>query len=367
MKRISRWVVLGLMLALLVPLFSTQAQSDLDEVLQEVLESVFDSTGPAAVLQITTPEGTWSATTGRIDTQADTPPTLESRFRIGSISKTFVAVVALQLVEEGVITLDDPINMWLPDELVENVANAEIATIRQLLSMRSGIPEYLEQEFLEAVLDDPQHVWTAPEALTYAYDKEAYFEPDTAFLYTNTNYVLMQLVLEAAAGEPLNVLVRERILDPLALENTYTQIQEDLPDGIVHGYADVDGSGELVDVRDYNDGAGLGDGALVSTTGDLSRFYQALLQDRTLLSEESMLALLDFQDTGEGDGYSLGLNNYQTPWGTALGHPGGVLGFSSIALYLPDQEIIVVGLFATDATDLLGIVTNTLTAVLGEA
>jgi len=366
MKRFSRWVILGLMLVLLVPLFSTQAQDDLDEVLQAVLDTTFESTGPAAVLQVTTPDGTWPAAAGRVDMEEDAPPTLESRFRIGSTSKTFVAVVALQLVEEGVITLDDPISMWLPSDLVENLPNAETATIRQLLSMRSGIPEYLQYAFFNAVLEEPQHLWTATEVLTYAYDKEAYFEPGSAFRYTNTNFVLMQLVLEAATDQPLHVLVRERILDPLGLENTYTQIQEDLPDGIVHGYSDLDGSGELVDVRDYNDGAGLGDGALVSTTGDLTRFYQALLQERTLLSEESMQELLNFQDTGEDGSYSFGLNEYQTSWGEAVGHPGGVIGFSAIALYLPDQELIFVGLFANDATDLLSIVTDGLTAVLGE-
>ncbi|HRF98271.1 MAG TPA: serine hydrolase, partial [Aggregatilineales bacterium] len=103
-----------------------------------------------------------------------------------------------------------------------------------------------------------------------------------------------------------------RILDPLGLENTYTQIAETHPEGFVYGYEDWDGDGEAENVSDINDGAGLGDGALVSNTADITTFYQALLQDQTLLGEEMMAELLTFSPDDEGAGYSLGLGEWET-------------------------------------------------------
>jgi D-alanyl-D-alanine carboxypeptidase len=315
-------------------------QADLDEALQDFSA---DSTAALAV-QVTTPESTWVATTGLADDER--PTVADDRFRIGSMSKTFVAVVALQLAEEGVFDLDDAASEWLPDEVVERIANADTVTIRQLLSMRSGIEDYLGSEFFDAILDDPTYQWTLLEALAYAYDLPALFEPDAEFYYSNTNYLLVELVIEAAAGEPLYVLTRERIIEPLNLTNTYTQIAETLPGEFVWSYEDVDQDGTEEEVSQVNDGAGLADGGIISTVGDLTTFYEALLLDETLLSEESMEELLDFQTADESGGYSLGLGEYESDWGPAIGHSGAVVGFLSNGVYLPDEEAIIIVLSA---------------------
>jgi D-alanyl-D-alanine carboxypeptidase len=239
---------------------------------------------------------------------------------------------------------------------VERIANADVVTVRQLLGMRSGIDDYLAQPaFFDRVLAEPDHVWTAEEALTYAYDLPALFAPDEEFNYSNSNYLLAQLVLEDAAGLPLHTLMRERILDPLGMDDTYTQISETLDGGFVDSLFDFDGDGILDNLSLINDGAGLGDGALVSTAADLTTFYKALLQDQTLLPEAAMETLLDFADTGEGDSYSLGLTRLETPWGDAWGHSGGVVGFASVGAYLPELDTTVIVLSTSpnfDPTDL---------------
>lgn len=333
-----------LILMLLLGVVSAQAE-DGDDLLADVVAEFVGEDDPALVVQVSTPEGTWSAAGGRAD--GERPTEVTDRFRIGSMSKTFVAVAALLLVEEGVFDLDDPASAWLPDAIVEKIANADSVTIRQLLAMRSGIDDYLgTDEFWEAVEDDPTRVWTAEEALEYAYGLPALFAPDEESYYSNSNYLLMQVILEAAAGMPLHSLIRERILDPLNLANTYTQISESLPGGFVEGYEDWDGDGELDAVSGINDGAGLGDGALISNVNDLTTFYRALLDEQTLLSEESLDELLAFEADDDG-GYGLGLSSWETDFGEAWGHSGGVVGFLSIGVYLLDFDVIIIVLSAS--------------------
>lgn len=319
-------------------------QATLDELVAEFAASI---DGAAVAVQITVEGEAWSAAGGFADGQRATTPS--DRFRIGSVSKTFLAVTALLLAEDGVIDLDSPAADYLSESLVENIANVESVTLRQLLAMRSGVPDYLEtDEFWGAVGENPSRIWTAAEALTYAYDLPAMFAPDEDYYYSNSNYLLAQLVLESATGTSLEALIRERILIPVGMDETYTQIFESLPGGFVHGYEDFDGNGEVENVSDINDGAGMGDGGLISTVGDLTKFYEALLVDEALLSEDSLEELLTFQEDDEDGQYSLGFSAWDTEFGTVWGHSGGVLGFQSLALYIPDEDVMVMVLVASN-------------------
>lgn len=342
MKHLFRLVLL---VVFLLPTFNVQAQTDPTADLEALLEEYADETEPAVSIRITTEDGSWAAATGRIDVSADAPATTDSRFRIASMSKTFVAVVLMQLVEEGKLSLDDPISKWLPEHIVSKLANAESATIFQLATMTSGIPEYLDYDFYEAILEDPTYEWTAPEVLEYAYGLDAYFAPGEDFEYTNTNYILLQLIIEAATEKPLHVVVRERILDPLGLSNTYTQLQEELSGGFVHGYEDFDEDGTVDDVTLVNDGAGLGDGALISNTADLARFYQALFINDELLKPETLQQMIDAGDENE---YGIGLSILSGPDGVVIGHDGAVSGFTGAVYYVENSEAIVVYLQASD-------------------
>ncbi|GAB4530968.1 MAG: serine hydrolase domain-containing protein [Anaerolineae bacterium] len=334
-----------MLLMLLVSVFAFSPVTAQPDDPQAALDAVVEAFAPgdaALVVQVTTPEGTVTSTSGLA--RPDQPTTADDRFRIASMSKTYVAAVALLLAEEGVFDLDDAASEWLPESILENLANADEVTLRQLLAMRSGIPDYLAQQaFWDTVLEDPFYAWTPEESLAFAFGVPAEFAPDDSFSYSNSNYLLMQLVMEAATGEPLHVLMRDYLLDPLGLEDTYTQIMETLPGEFVQSFYDVDEDGTPEEVTNVNDGAGMGDGALISNAADITAFYQALLQDESILSEDSMAELLDFETES---GYSLGLGQWESDYGAVIGHSGGVLGYTSIGLYIPDEETIIVVLLA---------------------
>lgn len=353
---------IGMVLAVLVTPPVKAQDDDVQSRLEAAVADYAAADGPAVVVQVTSPAGTWTVATGLAD--GDRPAVAEDRFRIASMSKTFVAVVALMLYEEGALDLEARAADYVADELVAHIPNLDTVTVRQLLTMRSGIPDYLESdEFWAAVQAEPTYEWTAEAALALIFDAAPMFAPGEAFYYSNSNYVLMQLVLEEAAGMPLHELVRERILDPLEMRNTYTQIREELPGGFVNGYADFDGDGVAEDVTTLNDGAGLGDGALVSNAADLTTFYRALLQEQSLLSAAMLEILLTFEEV-EGFGYSMGLYQAETELGIGWGHSGAVVGFISNGAYVPGEKLIVIVLAAGDEIPLEDIVFAAVEAVL---
>jgi len=218
------------------------------------------------------------------------------------------------------------------------------------LTMTAGIPEYFDDEFYDAIYDDPTHEWSPVEVLDFARYEDAYFEPGEGFEYVNTNYVLLQLVIREATDMRLHEAVRERILDPLGLANTYTQIQETLPGEFVHGYEDIEGDDTPEDVTLLNDGAGLGDGALISTTADLTRFYQGLFIEGELLDDDSLDAMLDAAD--EETEYGIGLEVFDSEYGLLVGHTGAVFGFTGAVFYAEELDAIVAILYASDSLEM---------------
>ncbi|MBI1279089.1 MAG: serine hydrolase [Anaerolineaceae bacterium] len=337
-----------LVILFLLPMMTIHAQDDIQSQLNSFVAEIAPKDGAAVSARITIGDKTWAAAGGLVDTTKSQAASPDDRFRIASMSKTWLAVVVMQLVEKGTLSLDDPVTKWLPDDLTSQIANADQATIRQLLTMISGIPEYLNDDFYAQVGQDTTHNWTPKEALTFAHNLPASFAPGEGFEYCNSNYLLLQLIVEAASKKPMHQLMREGIFTPLKLENTYVQIEEKGAP-FVHGYEDFDGDGQIDDVTDYNDGAGLGDGALVSNTADLTRFYQGLFVRHEILGEASVQAMID---AGKNENeYGIALEVSEGDHGLQLGHTGSVLGFSGAVYYLPDLDATVVILYGSQSLD----------------
>ena len=174
------------------------------------------------------------SSSGRRVLGGDDPPTTTDHYRIGSLTKTMTATVILQLAQEGKLSLDDPISKYRPD-----VPNGDTITIAQLLDMRSGLYGYdLDPVFLRAVDADPKRIWSPDDLLAIGYSKPALFAPGTAYDYSNTNYVLLGLVMEQVTGKTASELFQERLFDPLGLDSTLLPALDDasIPSVFAHGY-----------------------------------------------------------------------------------------------------------------------------------
>src|SRR5215212_10088503 len=261
----------------------------LDPALQNKLQAAFgksfrDSGAPGAIVAVRTPEGTWVSARGVADLSSGEPMKPEMYHRIGSVTKTFTATLLLQAEAQGRLSLDDTI-----DRYVKGVPNGEEITLRQMADMTSGIASYTEdKQWVKEWSSDPYRVWK-PEELAQAGIKESpLFDPGTEWFYSNTNYVLLGLVLEQVTGEPIGDLYREQIIEPLGLENTSfpDTANSSIPEPHAQGYT-LQGqpSGEkLIDSTDWSPSEAWTAGMMISTVEDLLVYGRALGTGKGLLS-----------------------------------------------------------------------------------
>ncbi len=325
----------------------------LTERLQRIVERAVDRHKPGypgALLHVTAPElGVWSGVAGMADVETGEAMHPDSKFGIGSITKTFVSVVVLQLVEEGVLSLDDTLPEVLPDETAARFPDSDRITVRMLLNHTSGIADWVSQTTAEATAADPSMIWDIETVLDLAAAQAPYFPPGEGYMYSNTDYTLLGMIIEQATGQSWREQVRSRILEPLDLENTVVRDPGDtsMPDGHAHGYGDV-GSG-VVDVTyaDPSMAGAAGGNAIVSTTADLARFLDAVLAGGLFQNPATLAEMMTFVDAPDEQGfpywYGLGLERYIFPEDIiVIGHGGGAVGYGSVMYHAPDYGITIV-------------------------
>lgn len=290
---------------------------------------------PGAIAYVGRGAATITATDGTGDLATGAPAQATTAYEIGSQTKTMTATVVLQLVAEGRLALDEPVARYLDGSTLAGIPNAQTATLRQLLNHSSGIPDCDQvpgssglPAYVEAARADPSQIFTVDAFLNLVRGLDAEFAPGTRFNYSNTGYLLLQKVIEAVTGTPLNTVLQARIFTPLGMDNT--RLDDFSPDPARwSSYAQL-GGGPLTDVGMLRIDSG-GDGGVVSTAADMVKFQRALLVDRTLLPG-SLLSDMQVPFTLPGvapgpAGYGLGIDTGMLN-GTSLmaGHTGGTLG-----------------------------------------
>jgi len=358
----KRFVCILLCMLLALPLAAQMDEATLEELLAEYVAE----DDPGVVLLVSYEGETWIGARGLADLENGTPVQTDDLFRIGSTTKPFVAVLMLQLVEEGEIGLDDPIVDYLPEDVVANIANAQTATIRQMLNMTSGIYNYTESDdFNDLVEADFSRAWTAAETVATVYGYDAYFAPGADFYYSNTNYNLAQMIIEDVWGEPLADALQEGIFDPLGMESCFLETPDRFAEGIVRGYAFY-GPGDYEDITEINDGVGMGDGGIVCNATDLAKFMPGLLGG-DLLEDETLAAMLETVPDDGGAAYGLGIGVEDGEFGMQIGHDGSTSGFNANMVYLEDEAMVVVLLTNNFDSEIVGDLTTDAQAVaLGE-
>jgi D-alanyl-D-alanine carboxypeptidase len=253
---------------------------------------------------------------------------VDDQVRVGSITKSMVATVALQLVGEGGLRLGDSIERWLPGV----VPNGSNITIRMLLNHTSGIYNYTDDpRFIRAVAQNPYRYWSPAELIALALDNPAVFAPGTGWSYSNTGYILIGLVLEKVTGTAIQNLLERRIFRPLRLESTFFATSGEFTGRYAHGYLppSLTGAGYL-DTSSWIPSWAWAAGAVVSSARDLARFYQSLMAGR-LLRPALLREMTTTVAAGPGVHYGLGIFALDTPCGPLWGHDGGIPGYLSFA------------------------------------
>lgn len=302
--------------------------------LQAALDQIVATGATAALARVDSPSGSWRGSSGVVELGRPARPAAGGQYRVGSITKTFVATVILQLAGERRLRLDDTLEGWLPGA----IPNGADITIRNLLQHTSGIFNYTEVLFasIEEVLQARYRTFRPEELVALAAAQPPVFEPGTAWSYSNTNYVLLGLIIRKVTGRAYGKEVDRRILRPLGLRGTEVPGTDVTIDGPhAHGYEPIEQDGAIVplDFTDLNPSMAYSAGEIVSTTADLNRFYRALLGGRLLRRAQLAEMLTPFADAG----YGLGIFQEQLPGGRTLwGHTGGIFGYLSYSFSTPD-------------------------------
>jgi len=314
------------------------------EPLEKFLHQYVEHAGlPGAVVAIGYDQGNVRyAATGYASVRPETSMTHDRQFYIGSLTKMMTAVVTLQLASEKRIDLSDKIGKFLPKEYQGRIANAESATIRDLLRNSSGIPDYLDGEFFfQLVGRDPQHGWRNVELLSLIADREAYFEPGKNYAPSNSNFILLGVMIEAVEGDHIEAVFNRRIFEPAEMINTSFG-RYPRPASLARGFDDADGDGQLEDVTDYDVGDQLADGGVISTAEDMVKFARALFVNGVLLGPNALeRATTDTVFAGDGS-YGYGLMIGSSDWGPVWGHDGIYFGYSAEFSWFPEQDTVVV-------------------------
>lgn len=323
------WLLM-LIVALLTPAMPARAQDN--PTLQALLDEAIAQGTPGVVVWSAGPDGTTFAVAGYSDSASSIPLTPTDAFRAGSITKILTATLILQLMEEGVLTLDDTVGRWLPD-VAANLPNGDIITLRQLLNHTAGVVDYTSHPaFLQAVADDPDRVWQPRELVATIYDQEADFVAGTSFAYGNTGYILLGMVIEAATGQAYVEVLRERLLEPLGMVNTYLADAEEPTSTVVEGFS-TSGAGRV------HGSSVWASGALVTTAPDMAAFMQALFGGQVFQNPRTLTTMQQTVAVAPGAAYGLGMLYIEDKW---WGHDGGIMGFSSLVLVDPQQATVVV-------------------------
>ncbi|MFB9690700.1 serine hydrolase domain-containing protein [Amycolatopsis plumensis] len=297
-----------------------------NHALQEQLDALVGQF-PAALASVSRGGRTESLVAGSARLGGRVPVPVDGRVRAGSNTKTFIAVVVLQLVAEGKVALDAPIERYLPGLVPGGAA----ITVRQLLQHTSGLPNYTEYLGLEDIAKLRHRYFQPHELLAVAFAHPAKFAPGTKWEYSNTNYVLAGLLIERVTGRPVAEQVTARVIRKAGLHDTYwPQVGDETIRGPhPHGYARS--GGDVVDVTELDPSWGWAAGQLISTPGDLAQFSRALLDGR-LLPAPQLAEMRKTVDAPLLPGWRYGLGVFSVPLscgGVYWGHGGDIHGFET--------------------------------------
>jgi len=295
------------------------------------LRGVVDAGSPGVISLVNDGHRMELRAAGVADTNSVRAMRPTDRFRMGSNTKSFVATVALQLVGEGKLSLDDTLEHWLPGIL----SYGDQVTLRQLLNHTSGVPDY--QRLLEPKVlaggDSATRTYSPRDLVAMIGDKRPDFAPETSWNYSSTGYILAGLIIERVTGNRLGDELRDRIIKPLHLRHTSFPIDTTaVPGRHANGYGDIDGS--LRDLTVFNSSAAWATGGVVSTATDMAHYWRALLGGK-LLAPPQLAAMKTTVPIGHGlpIGYGLGLMKFEQyeskACGTLWGNGGDIPGYST--------------------------------------
>lgn len=329
------------------PWVDTSSVHPKNAVYNNLLKNYMAKGLPGISLLINDARGTWIGAAGKADIKNDIDFVPGTVSKAASITKLFMGVLVFKMMEDSVNTgigysaLNKPVKQWIPASITNKIANGNIITLGQCMNHETGLPDVIAQSpFYLAVLNNPNKKWGSEELLKYIYNLPAEFYPSDTAVYSNTNTILVKMVIEAASGKTNNQLLKQYIINPLGLQNTYHQPYDELPAHAAQGYYDLYNDGTIINVSNLITGSGNGYGGIYSNVYDLKKLIDALFINKTLINNSSLGLMMRY---GKQDGpnfYGYGFQkSYINGNIFGIGHKGRDLGYSANLFYFPAKGV----------------------------
>jgi D-alanyl-D-alanine carboxypeptidase len=351
-RRAGRLVIAAVILLVSAPGYGAPSASAgpavvLDGAVADRLDASIDDVMnaaaiPGALVGIWGPDGDYVKAFGVADKATGAPMKTDFYHRIGSVTKTLTVTGILQLADEGRLTLDDPI-----DRYVDGVPRGNEITLRELARMQSGLFNYTNSEpFWRLLIADPYRSFTPRQALDYAFAEPTVFPPGQGFDYSNTNTILLGLVVERLSGQSLPDYFRDHITAPLGMSHTIFAVDGAYPEPHSQGYTNLTVDDTTADATDWNPSWGWAAGAVISNLEDMHVWAQALASGRMVSPrmQEQRLQTVTAPPNPPSDGYGLGLFEL-SGW---IGHNGSLPGYQTAVFDLPEKQTTMVVFTNTD-------------------
>ena len=341
-----------LLIVCLLSFVSVHGQTSLQTALQAKLDEWHKAGNfPGATLGVVLADGqSFGLAVGFSDRDAKTPMKPNDRMLAGSVGKTFAAATALQLVKEGKITLDDKIEKYLGGEpWFSRLPNAKEITVRQLMNHTSGLVRYeFKEQFTKDLTANPDKTWKPAELVAYLFDEKAPFEAGKGWDYSDTNYIVLGMIIEKVTGKKFYDEANRRLLKPLKLNDTIAQDGPRLK-GLVQGYAGPNNpfGGKDAMIHDgkfaINPQFEWTGGGYVSTAQDLARWAKMIYEGKAFSPDllPQVLEGVSAPMLGRESKYGLGVIIRQTTAGTSYGHSGFFPGYVTDMMYFPEHKVAV--------------------------
>lgn len=326
---------------------------------QNLIDNAVTDNVPGIILLVEKPDFKFLGSAGLADVETQDPMQTYHVMPNGSAGKKLTALLTVILAEEGLLSLDDPIDSWLSEEILTQIENSDQITLRQLLNHTSGIFNYLDEaisdNFFQTLLSDPESIKTDSYVLPLGLNQPAYSLPGEEFNYSNTGYLLVGLILDKVLGEHHSSAIRNRIFNPFGMNSSfYNGVEKSLAE-IISGYVVDDIYGEF-NSKPYYENIGVADAPLSSNVEDLALLLKLIVGQDGLVSDyvkDQLFGESHLVDVGgsvlvaanENASYGLGIFK-ETINNKVVYHHGGLEpGYSTTSIYIADSQTSITAFF----------------------
>jgi len=347
---------------------SNTTQSEVPFDYQTLIDSAIVYNVPGIVLRVETPTDVFLGSAGVSDAETQEAMQTYHQQPTASSGKPMIGLLTAMLADEGILNLDDTLEVWLDEDILDRIENSREMTLRQLLNHSAGVFNFVDDDgYVELLLAEPERFKSAMDFLPIAYDKPATFLPGEGYSYSNTGYLLTSLVLDKVLGEHHSVALRERILNPLALNSTYYRGKEKELGDFIQGYHIQDGERYLT--KAHHENIATANDPVVSSVEDMGLFLKALTTNTSVINEgvrASVLTGNSLVNVSTNEQYGLGISVERYQGYTAYGHSGLNYGYRTTNIYVEELDLTITAFMncSTDpvCTDAMDMVINSIVA-----